>query len=147
MNLFLVDEDHWVSGRMLLAADPVRARKQLVEACQLLANFGTMIKADGTPYGKAHPYHPITKHMAVSWLQYMLCRDVAAGLARVLPNHACSRSFADFMKNDIYRHPQATPIQSYVVCRSGQPQMYVLTRSKYAEVMRAYCRDAKGMKL
>ena len=62
MNIFLLSPNIKESCEELARLDPVRARKQLVECCQLLATvdhikngFTNMLKADGTPYKMASP--------------------------------------------------------------------------------------------
>lgn len=142
MNLFLIHPDPVQSAQLLAEADPIRARKQLLEACQLLANFGSMPKADGSLYGKAHPNHPITRHMALSRAQCLLALRVGQSLASVYPGHACSRSLAQFCVCPSFATAGQT---DYIVCRKGQPVVYVDTLTEYAALMADYCRTVKGM--
>lgn len=160
MNIFLIRPCPSCSAKVFLAIDPVRARKQLLECCQILATvdhilFGatTMLKADGSPYGKAHPHHPITKRCAEQVNQYRLCLDVAASLADRLPKHACTASLNHwlFQSNAIDRralgcHP------GLLVCRKGLEPVLVGSREEYANVMSAYLatkieRDAEKSRL
>lgn len=142
MNLFLIHPDPLTSAHILAAADPVRARKQLLEACQLLANFGTLLRSDGEPYGKTHPHHPITRHMAISDEQFDLACAIAMTLADVYPTHACAESFQAYQCERV-----STGGRGYVVCRKGRPVVYTRSLEHYAGMMAEYCREAKGMTL
>lgn len=144
MNIFLVHENYATSAKMLAKADPIRARKQLLECCQLLAHFGLgMYKVDGTPYKLAHPNHPITRHMKLSYKNYLLCWSVAYCLADLFPSHACSKSFDKFYRT---RHEKEFTGDGYIVCRKGQPVTFVNTLAEYAALMREYCETVKGMR-
>ena len=65
MNVFILDNNVDVSARKLFELDAVRARKQIVELCQMLAQSTNepIPKADGSPYkhNKSLTNHPATK--------------------------------------------------------------------------------------
>jgi hypothetical protein len=157
MNLFLVHQDPNQSARLLAKADPVRARKQLLEGCQLLASADmlfsgrtNMLKAGGLPYNLAHQHHPITKNMVANKHQWELARDVASGLADEFPDHACSTSFHRWCWEPsklCLRHYGARDKVSLCVCRSGFPVMFTNTRRNYTRILRSYCINYKGMDL
>lgn len=152
MNIFAIQTDIQESCRELADLDPARARKQLVECCQLLASAdhlllgGTaMTKADGTPYGKAHPHHPITKNMVMSRPNRDLCLQVASRLATIYPDHACSESIRNYVKAQIQPYTdRATSIikagttDTLCVCRRGVPPAYITTLEEYAALLRPY---------
>lgn len=151
MNLFIVHPDADVSARMLAQADPRRARKQLLEACQLLAAvdhaiFGetAMLRADGRPYGNAHPHHPITLNMRQSHRNWLLAYSIALGLARQYRGHACSKSFFEWAAHTWPAHRYGG---DYVFCRKGQPQQRFTLLKDYVLACRAYLTTAKGMTL
>jgi len=64
MNVFILDLDVNVSAKKLFVLDAVRARKQIVELCQMLAQStnGSIPKVDGSPYkhNKSLNNHPAT---------------------------------------------------------------------------------------
>jgi hypothetical protein len=84
MNVFVINTSIKASCEEMAQLDPTRAMKQLLECCQILASaehlvkgYTTMLKADGTPYGKAHPHHPCTKYAATSSAYNLVTRLVA----------------------------------------------------------------------
>ena len=140
MNVFLIHPDPARSASLFLAADPIRARKQLLECCQILASvdhtllgYTGMRKANGDYYKAAHPHHPITKLCADVQAMYSLTLDVTLELARALPDHACSRSLKEW-----------DPMLSWendprlICCRAGSPPLIVHSREEYAKVMLEY---------
>lgn len=145
MNIFLVHPDYNESAKQLAKADPIRARKQLVECCQLLAHFGKMYKADGTEYKLAHPNHPIVHHMRLSFHNYLMCWAVAWHLAPRFPTHASAKSFDNYFR--LVSREKFTDDKRLIACRKGQPQIYVQTLEEYAAIMRDYCIQVKGMSL
>lgn len=148
MNLFLLHPNHHIGASMLAKRDPIRARKQLLEGCQILATVDHllhgktfMMRADGAPYGAAHPHHPIVKNACVSPNQWWLAHDLVKALARCFKDHACSKSFA------AWAHPQRSPAKVdaglLVCCRSGREPCYVTTRTEYSSTMLAYMKETK----
>lgn len=145
MNIFLLNSDALKSGQEFVKIDPVRARKQLLECCQILASveyalFGitSLYRKDGFPYGNAHPYHPIVKNCSVSPRNFWMCVEVAYGLARQFPDHACSKSFLNAASWGSVVNKIPNNIIDYVVCRSGKEVKYVRTRSEYVSILRPY---------
>ena len=157
MNIFLVHPSFEQSAKILAVADPIRARKQLLECCQLLAHFGPMRKASGEYYKLGHSNHPVTRHMRISYAQYCLCFNVAFYLAKEFPAHACATSLKAWHMT--YFHSlcnfNATPtgieikklVSNLILCRKGQPQIFVQSIAEYAALMREYCISTKGMTL
>ena len=146
MNVFLVHADVSESSRILAIHDPRRARKQLVECCQLLASFDhltlgstSMRKLDGTPYKCAHPHHPLTKYLLVSAEQVKLTYDVGTGLSDFFPNHACSRSIAEW-KFHVYGGGSRL-----LACRTGYQPHLCDSRREYAELLLAYMIEKKNL--
>lgn len=153
MNVFLIHPDAAESARQLAALDPIRARKQLVECCQLLASVDhhwdgrtTMRRADGFDYKAAHPYHPITIEAGKNLYQWKLIVDVAAGLADVYPNHGCARSFRYWSNRtiNVAQHGLKDPDETYIVVRREYPTIYVSDRETYASLMKQYVIDKQG---
>lgn len=149
MNVFLVHPDAHASSIMLYKADPIRARKQLLECCQLLATADhimcgstTMMRADGEPYGKAHTHHPCTRHMVASWDQQFLTMEVAACLAVLLPTHACAKALGNWT---LPKRAPIPPKSGFVVVRFGHWPQLVKTREEYATLCREYLETHKGI--
>lgn len=143
MNIFLINADAMVSAHLFARLDAVRARKQLVECCQLLASVehaitgaSTMKREDGALYKAAHPHHPITKEMAENWYQWALCYDVALHLAMVYRDHACAATLRAWSFDDA-KIPMPE-IERYLIVRRGYNIQYVYTRSHYAAILRDY---------
>jgi hypothetical protein len=76
MNIFALHASHYESARLLFDLDPLRARKQIVELCQMMATLVPydVPKADGTHYRKNKS---IRNHPATIWAldNYGWCRD------------------------------------------------------------------------
>jgi len=148
VNIFLIHEDADQSAVDFTAMDRVRANKQLVECCQILATADhlmhkstKMIKMDGTPYRVAYADHPLVILVSQSLPMWELCRDVAAGLAVQRPNHACTASLLSWM----YHGPVPPSTDTGLMCfRKGQPPIRVLDRAEYARVMYAYLITKRG---
>jgi hypothetical protein len=143
MNIFLINPDALVSAHLFARLDPIRARKQLVECCQLLASVehaltgaSTMRRDDGQPYKAAHPHHPITREMRENWYQWALCYDVALSLAQVYRDHACTRTILDWRFDDSLIPVPAD--EKYLIVRRGYNIQYVYNRAEYARILRAY---------
>jgi len=144
MNLFLIDQDPVRSAELFMALDPIRARKQLLEGCQLLAateilrtGSTTMLRADGQPYRLAHPHHPITQRMAMFQSQWMLAHDVVMGLSMQLPRHACANSFRNWRPTPLSL-PHIGQDVELVLVRLHQPKLLVPDRATYASIMSEY---------
>jgi len=153
MNIFLINESAYVSAVLLTKHDPVRARKQLLECCQMLAsvdyiwhNDTKMLKKDGTPYGAAHRHHPCVKVASTSAAQYRMLLDLAMQLAFMHPDHACSNSLRLWMLTRRPRHqnPYLAWPGEMVVVRKGTMPVFVETREQYAPMMLDYMRKTKG---
>jgi len=141
MNIFLIHPDPLQSAIDFRALDPIRARKQLLECCQILASadilrFGvtTMRKKSGEPYNLTHQHHPITISTATNPRQWRLCCDVALGLAAAFPQHACAYSFNNWQGGII----EVAGCRGLIVVRSGHPHVFVNDYSEYAELLRPY---------
>ena len=141
MNIFLLSPNIRESCQELAELDPIRARKQLVECCQLLATVDhikkgstDMLRADGTPYKMAHPHHPITKHMCVSYANISLCVGVSYCLSNIYPTHACAYSFNKWM----YSHYDEVITGTHCVVRKDHDTLYVNSLTEYSELMRPY---------
>lgn len=149
MNIFLLHPDPKISAHMFLARDPVRARKQLLECCQIIATLdivktGTtcMLKADGNPYKKTHEHHPCVTHCFVSSPQYFkLLLPVTQGLSDVFPDHACSNSFIAWAKSGANQWRVDNKTSSYVVVRRDHDHAYVDSIDSYARMMNAYLQN------
>lgn len=141
MNIFLLSPNIMESCRELAELDPIRARKQLVECCQLLATVDhikkgstDMLRADGTPYKMAHPHHPITKNMIVSSANHALCTSVAYWLSKINRLHACTKSF----DNWLISHYSYVFSGDLCVVRKNHDTVYVDDIIEYSELMRPY---------
>lgn len=142
MNIFLIDKDFEASASLFHVVDATRARKQLVECCQLLASAdilsrgSTMMRRkDGKPYGLSHPHHPITCAVAERAAQWRLCYDVAIGLAGQYPTHACSASLIVWSRHVELRNDDGGRL---LCMRKGYDPVYVPDRAAYADIMSAY---------
>lgn len=148
MNIFLIRESASLSAVAFKQIDPVRARKQLLECCQILASVDilvtgstNMLKADGTPYKLAHQHHPITKRCAEYMDQWDLCYDVARTLADEFPGHACSRSFFSWAAHlphlRVRSNLKPEPFE-LLLCRLGFDPIMVEDRFQYSNIMAGY---------
>lgn len=97
-----------------------------------------MLKSDGKPYGKAHPHHPITKNMLVSYDNLRLCLDVTHELSIIYKHHACSKSFHTHHATYWYTLNPSEKDKSLCVCRKDHDTIYVNSRKEYAELMKPY---------
>lgn len=148
MNIFLIRESASLSAVAFKQIDPVRARKQLLECCQILASVDIlvtgstrMLKADGSPYKLAHQHHPITKRCAEYMDQWDLCYDVARTLADEMPGHACSTSFHRWSHTWLGRvqiNLKSDP--GLILCRLGFDPIMVEDRLTYSNIMAGYLR-------
>ena len=141
MNIFLLSPDIKESCQELAELDPVRARKQLVECCQLLASVDhiiegstDMLRADGLPYKMVHPHHPITKHMCISDANHTLCHAVAYWLSLIYDAHACCKSLRNWTFSNDFHFKSNT----YCVVRLHHDTVYVNTLTEYSDLMRPY---------
>lgn len=141
MNVFLLNPNVYDSCRELARIDPVRARKQLVECCQLLASIEwkltgkcTMVRADGQTYKMAHPHHPCVTHAISSFAQYDLTFKVAYELSWEFPNHASAESFWNWGR--LRSHPNHR--SDYVIVRRGFAHRYVDNLADYVRYLRPY---------
>lgn len=149
MNVFLMDESFTESAAILSKHDPVRARKQLVECCQLLASAehaltGSTImrKKDGSLYKVAHPNHPITLRIQESYSMYLTTVALGLSLAKHFTAHACSASMIEW--HSLSRLATIVPMsRSLVVCRKGKPNVTVWSLRDYAKMMKAYIIEYK----
>jgi len=145
MNLFLLQSDIEESAKEFSSIDPLRARKQLLECCQILScadyhQFNTtwMQRKDKVLYKfpKAHRNHPVVLAAAFSFEQFELTKLVAESLARQFPNHASSESLS------IWNHKRQTYTnwskKGFTSCRTGYPITLVSTINEYANLMRQY---------
>jgi hypothetical protein len=139
MNIFLIDEDPLVSAEKLVTRDPIRARKQLVECCQILATCDIlgagstdMTRADGESYALAHQHHPLILWSTINWTQWWLCNQVGLGLATCMPEHASATSYLSWR----YRH---RPYRSFslILWRRGYAPLRCADMSIYAK----HCMD------
>lgn len=151
MNLLLGLPDVREGCRALARASPLVARKQLLEACQILASVErhltgttTMLRQDGQLYKFAHRHHPITLYCAASVQSFDLALGMADELAQVYPNHACARSLASWQGRGLGHDLEDL---GYVVCRLGHPRVQADTLHTYAGLIRPYLRDAKNINL
>lgn len=152
MNIFRIDINPWDSAKLLFKYDPVRARKQLLESCQILAsvqhiNNGKtdLLKADGTPYKAAHPNHPCTKWAANSLMQYDMLFQTTDALAELLPTHACARSFFNARRDlELQTIPFPPKYDGLIVVRRGAEHKVVHSVNDYARIMRQYLVDTKN---
>ena len=148
MNIFRIHPNAWDSANLLLKYDPVRARKQLLESCQIIASVEhaisgrtTMLKADGQPYKAAHPHHPCVRWSVNARQQYdMLCTTTHA-LASLMTEHACSKSF--FNSSAALVCPRNTDY-GMIVVRKGYEHRVVHSINDYALLMREYLEMFKG---
>lgn len=143
MNVFLIQPDIRASCEELAKLDPIRARKQLVECCQVLASVEhaltgkcTLIKANGQPYGRSHPHHPCVVQACKAFKQWNLTYEVAFQLADVFPAHACAKSFRAW--NCAESVLSTGPATSLLVVRRNHPHTYVNTLAEYVSLMRPY---------
>lgn len=141
MNIFLLSPNIRESCQELAELDPIRARKQLVECCQLLATVDhikkgstDMLRDDGMPYKMAYPHHPITKHMCVSIANHALCIGVAYCLAKIYNTHACAKSFHKWW--NLYYSELI--IGTLCVVRKDHDTVYVNTLTEYSDLIRPY---------
>lgn len=159
MNIFRIDINPWDSAKLLFKYDPVRARKQLLESCQILAsvqhlNNGKtdLLKADGAPYKAAHPNHPCTTWSANSIQQYDMLFQTTEALAELIQDHACSRSFYAARRELEYQriacntiNPSTNqPYEGLIVVRRGHTHKVVYTVADYACLIRQYLVDTKN---
>jgi len=76
MNVFVLDPCPYQSAKLLYKLDKVRANKQIVELCQMMATLVSydVPKKDGTPYKRPVS---ISKHQATLWVtnNFSWCRD------------------------------------------------------------------------
>lgn len=147
MNVFLLDPAFGLSCKELSMRDPVRARKQLVECCQVLACVDilrghptAMRKADGTQYAptKSQLHHPICVAAAMSNKMYWLTANVALELAKIYPTHACTKSLISYMKAWGISEQQQDHSGSLLLVRRGEPHAVLGTFRSYAMHMRQY---------
>jgi hypothetical protein len=145
MNVFLLQSNIDESSKEFAAIDPLRARKQLLECCQILScadyhQFATtwMARKDKVLYKfpKAHRNHPVVLASAFSYDQFELTRLVAEGLAKQFPNHASSESLSIW--NSQRLHFNKWSKRGLTSCRTGYPITLVETLSEYAGLMRQY---------
>jgi hypothetical protein len=149
MNIFLINENPVISAEMLFKRDPLRANKQIVECCQLLAFYDittygktAMLTTSGRPYSStlSQRNHPIAIEMRTNPREYYLCSDVLYYLLRQRPNHACAKSFYGRF-NAGYGFTRSSEVVTparYIVCRRGQPIAYVDSLREYATIMHNY---------
>jgi hypothetical protein len=144
MNIFLIDSDPYKSAVQLFAKDPLRANKQIVECCQLLAfveirltGKTTLRRKDGNLYSatKAQLNHPISVHMSEHRDNYNLCWNVLGELVKVKPTHACKESFYNY--HGVHVTNSIRP-SNLIVCRKGYPIVYVTTYVDYSRLMLDY---------
>lgn len=152
VNIFLIDPSPSISAREFLEKDQIRARKQLLECCQILAtvdhllfNKTEMLKKDGTPYGITHKHHPCVTFSLESITQWELCIHVAHALAEVIPSHACAKSYWRWRLTYCLR-PQKSADARLIVVRKNHPQIFVNDYVLYAKIMLDYLRS-KGSKV
>lgn len=152
MNVFVIHPNIVESSREFAAIDPLRARKQLLECCQILSSvdyhqFGTtwMMRKDGTAYKfpKSHRNHPVILAAVKSEDQYRMTVEVAETLAREFPLHASGRSLAFWRAN---RPGFSGWVEKGLTsCRKGFPMVKQLDLVEYARLMRAYVKRKHGV--
>lgn len=147
MNIFLIRESAYRSAVEFKRIDPVRARKQLLECCQILASVDILLegstnmrKSNGESYRLAHQHHPITKRCAKYWDQWCLCYDVARTLADEMPGHACAISLHRWatMRYSHMSHLLVDSDARLLVCRLGFEPTLVDSRQSYSVIMSDY---------
>jgi hypothetical protein len=148
MNVFVIQPNISESSREFAAIDPIRARKQLLECCQILSSvdyhqFGTtwMNRKDGVPYKfpKSHRNHPVILAAVKSGDQYHMTLEVAETLAREFPLHAAGRSLAIWRANRPVFNGWTE--KGLTACRTGFPMVKQIDLVEYASLMRAYVKN------
>lgn len=150
MNILIVAPSITLSVSQFAQVDPRRARKQLVECCQILAcvdilrgGATTMTRADGALYKPtlAQMHHPVCVACLMSSRQYIACVTLASCLAWEFPGHASASSFREW-----HSKADVPPAQGggFLCVRRGMPHKLVNTVEEYAEIMRAYWRKKLG---
>lgn len=146
MNVFIIDSNVEKSSEEFARIDPKRARKQLVECCQVLAyvdyhHFATtwMIRGNGERYklAKSHKNHPIVLAAVRSKQQFDLTCEVTRTLSTHFPNHRCVHTYQQWLATrPLYTNWDS--VSGLTSCRTGYPLLTGLTIERYAELMRQY---------
>jgi hypothetical protein len=129
MNIFIFDSDLKKSAQYFFERDPRRARKQIVEATQMIAiaadqlDLPRLYKCNGAPYKvTTHRTHPCAKWVRESMQNFMLTINYTLELCtehakRSDRPHACHVTLinwlkvsADWLKEQSRGLPKAEPI-------------------------------------
>jgi hypothetical protein len=107
MNIFVFDPNPKLSAQYFFLTDPLRARKQVVELCQMMATLVNkpVHKKDGSAYKtpKSFRNHPATKWISVSQKNYAWCWEYLRELIMFTGVEGCKRAMFD-LKPEIQKY-------------------------------------------
>lgn len=134
MNVFVMDSNPKIAARLLWELDKVRARKQVVEMCQMLACLTNLNipKKDGSFYKKPKS---IYNHPATIWLRSDLkhitwCIDYLEELVFVTQTQGCLNALKVFKQI----RPDLIPVNvrfSWITKKTTQPFSCLFESTKW----------------
>ena len=99
INIFVFNDNPYLSAKYFYDNDPRRARKQIVELCQMMATIvdKPIRKKDGSLYKKPKSFknHPATKWISSSQKNYSWCWEYLKQLINISGIQGCNNAMED----------------------------------------------------